>query len=148
MVHVIFWSNIITYIILLCICGYVYLNKKCFRCYLDVGLARTTTGARVFGAMKGAVDGGLNVPHSIKRFPGYDAEAKKFNAEVHRYSIYRILFVFKIYGYVIDNTTLCSYHPSINRISINRTAIKELYQKVRLLVVKNYLYIIFLNRCY
>lgn len=55
-----------------------------FRCYLDVGLARTTTGARVFGAMKGAVDGGLNVPHSIKRFPGYDAEAKKFNAEVHR----------------------------------------------------------------
>lgn len=55
-----------------------------FRCYLDVGLARTTTGARVFGAMKGAVDGGLNVPHSIKRFPGYDAESKKFNAEVHR----------------------------------------------------------------
>lgn len=54
------------------------------RCYLDVGLARTTTGARVFGAMKGAVDGGLNVPHSLKRFPGYDAEAKKFNAEVHR----------------------------------------------------------------
>ncbi|CAK1599530.1 unnamed protein product [Parnassius mnemosyne] len=59
-----------------------------FRCYLDVGLARTTTGARVFGAMKGAVDGGLNVPHSIKRFPGYDAEAKKFNAEVHRSHIF------------------------------------------------------------
>lgn len=55
-----------------------------FRCYLDVGLARTTTGARVFAAMKGAVDGGLNVPHSIKRFPGYDKESKKFNAEVHR----------------------------------------------------------------
>ena len=34
-----------------------------FRCYLDVGLARTTTGARVFGALKGAVDGGLNIPH-------------------------------------------------------------------------------------
>ncbi|KAI5642435.1 ribosomal large subunit proteins 60S l5, and 50S l18 domain-containing protein [Phthorimaea operculella] len=59
-----------------------------FRCYLDVGLARTTTGARVFGAMKGAVDGGLNVPHSVKRFPGYDAEAKKFNAEVHRSHIF------------------------------------------------------------
>ncbi|KAF2894348.1 hypothetical protein ILUMI_11826 [Ignelater luminosus] len=55
-----------------------------FRCYLDVGLQRTTTGARVFGAMKGAVDGGLNIPHSTKRFPGYDAEAKNFNAEVHR----------------------------------------------------------------
>ncbi|KAK5650929.1 hypothetical protein RI129_001958 [Pyrocoelia pectoralis] len=55
-----------------------------FKCYLDVGLQRTTTGARVFGAMKGAVDGGLNIPHSTKRFPGYDAENKSFNAEVHR----------------------------------------------------------------
>ena len=36
-----------------------------FRCYLDVGLARTTTGARVFGALKGAVDGGLDIPHRL-----------------------------------------------------------------------------------
>ena len=55
-----------------------------FRCYLDVGLARTTTGAKVFGAMKGAVDGGLDIPHSNKRFPGYDAEGKNFDAGVHR----------------------------------------------------------------
>lgn len=34
-----------------------------FRCYLDVGLARTTTGARVFGALKGAADAGLEIPH-------------------------------------------------------------------------------------
>ncbi|XP_037081648.1 60S ribosomal protein L5-like [Pollicipes pollicipes] len=59
-----------------------------FRCYLDVGLARTTTGAKVFGAMKGAVDGGLDIPHSNKRFPGYDSEAKSFNAGVHRDYIY------------------------------------------------------------
>jgi len=59
-----------------------------FRCYLDVGLARTTTGARVFGAMKGAVDGGLDIPHSNKRFPGYDAESKEFNAEIHRKHIF------------------------------------------------------------
>lgn len=36
-----------------------------FRAYLDVGLARTTTGARVFGAMKGAVDGGIDIPHRL-----------------------------------------------------------------------------------
>ena len=30
-----------------------------FHACLDVGLARTSTGARVFGAMKGAVDGGI-----------------------------------------------------------------------------------------
>ena len=34
-----------------------------FRCYLDIGLARTTTGAKIFGALKGAVDGGLDIPH-------------------------------------------------------------------------------------
>jgi large subunit ribosomal protein L5e len=59
-----------------------------FRCYLDVGLARTTTGARVFGAMKGAVDGGLDIPHGVKRFPGYDSESKEFHADVHRKHIF------------------------------------------------------------
>jgi large subunit ribosomal protein L5e len=59
-----------------------------FRCYLDVGLSRTTTGARIFGAMKGAVDGGLNIPHSVKRFPGYNAEDKNFDAGVHREHIF------------------------------------------------------------
>lgn len=59
-----------------------------FKCYLDVGLQRTSTGARVFAAMKGAVDGGLFIPHSTKRFPGYDSEAKEFNAEVHRKHIF------------------------------------------------------------
>ena len=38
-------------------------GARSFRCFLDVGLARTTTGARIFGALKGAVDGGLNIPH-------------------------------------------------------------------------------------
>jgi len=61
-----------------------------FRCYLDVGLMRTSTGARVFGAMKGAVDGGLNIPHSTKRFPGFDSESKEFNAEVHRKHIFGV----------------------------------------------------------
>lgn len=55
---------------------------------MDIGLNRTTTGARIFAAMKGAVDGGLNIPHSTKRFPGYDAESKTFNAEVHRAHIF------------------------------------------------------------
>jgi large subunit ribosomal protein L5e len=53
-----------------------------FKCYLDVGLKRTTTGARLFGALKGASDGGIFIPHSEKRFPGYDTESKQLNAEV------------------------------------------------------------------
>jgi len=54
-----------------------------FRCFLDTGLTRTTTGNKVFGALKGAVDGGLDIPHSMKRFPGYDTEEEKFDAETH-----------------------------------------------------------------
>merc|ERR1712098_898632 len=52
-----------------------------FRACLDVGLARTSTGAKVFAALKGAADGGLDIPHSEKRFPGYDNESKSLNAE-------------------------------------------------------------------
>jgi large subunit ribosomal protein L5e len=63
-------------------------QPSAFRCYLDVGLARTTTGARVFGALKGAADAGLDIPHSNKRFPGYDGESKEFNAETHRKHIF------------------------------------------------------------
>ncbi|KAJ7276451.1 hypothetical protein B0H12DRAFT_23467 [Mycena haematopus] len=53
-----------------------------FKAFLDVGLRRTSTGSRVFGAMKGASDGGIFIPHSEKRFPGYDPESKELDAEV------------------------------------------------------------------
>jgi len=60
--------------------------------YLDVGLARTSTGNNVFGVLKGAVDGGLNVPHSERRFPGWDTEANDgegdYDPEVHRDRIF------------------------------------------------------------
>ena len=52
-------------------------DRRPFKALLDVGLIRTTTGNRVFGALKGAVDGGLHVPHNTKRFPGYHLEKKE-----------------------------------------------------------------------
>jgi large subunit ribosomal protein L18 len=36
---------------------------------LDIGLARASPGARVFAALKGAVAGGLSVPHSADVLP-------------------------------------------------------------------------------
>merc|ERR1719335_190004 len=63
-------------------------EKRPFTCVLDVGLVRTTTGNRVFGALKGAVDGGLNIPHSEKRFPGYDREGKDYDVDVHKKYIF------------------------------------------------------------
>jgi large subunit ribosomal protein L5e len=81
-------------------------DKRPFKALLDVGITRTTTGNRVFGALKGATDGGLNVPHKTKIFPGYtraktenitnkkgkaiDSERTeaKYDAKVHRARIY------------------------------------------------------------
>lgn len=58
-------------------------GKRPFKAFLDVGLARTTTGAKVFGAMKGACDGGLDIPHNDRRFPGTKKNGKEYesNAE-------------------------------------------------------------------
>jgi large subunit ribosomal protein L5e len=59
-----------------------------FKAILDVGLARTTTGARIFGVMKGAFDGGINIPHKPNRFPGFNKEKGELNAKVHRAHIF------------------------------------------------------------
>jgi len=52
-----------------------------FRALLDVGLVRTTTGARVFGALKGVCDGGVDVPHNDRRFPGSKKEGEEFKGD-------------------------------------------------------------------
>lgn len=57
-------------------------EKRPFKCFLDVGIARTSTGARIFGFLKGALDGGLDVPHSEKRFAGYLKEESKLDEEL------------------------------------------------------------------
>lgn len=63
-------------------------DKRPFRCLLDVGCRPTTTGCRIFGALKGAADGGLDIPHNEKRFPGYDRDAKEYDADTHRERIF------------------------------------------------------------
>jgi len=59
-----------------------------FCALLDVGLRRTTTGNKCFAVLKGATDGGMEVPHSERRFVGFDEEAKKLNADVLRKYIF------------------------------------------------------------
>jgi large subunit ribosomal protein L5e len=68
-------------------------DEHCFKCILDVGIRRTCVGARMWGALKGAVDGGLHVPHNTKNFPGYKPpEDKKsegeYDAEAHKERIF------------------------------------------------------------
>jgi large subunit ribosomal protein L5e len=59
-----------------------------FYCLLDVGLKRTTTGSKIFAALKGACDGGLNIPHSETRFAGYKRADSKLDAAVLRKYIF------------------------------------------------------------
>lgn len=65
-------------------------ERRPFLALLDIGLVRTTVGNRVFGALKGATDGGLYVPHNNKRFPGFTKEDDKesYNAKAHRDRIF------------------------------------------------------------
>jgi large subunit ribosomal protein L5e len=51
-----------------------------------VGILMTTTGAKIFGCLKGAADAGLFIPHNEKRFPGFSCEDKKekYDAKIHR----------------------------------------------------------------
>mmetsp|Transcript_13174 Transcript_13174/g.22337 ORF Transcript_13174/g.22337 Transcript_13174/m.22337 type:complete len:331 (-) Transcript_13174:162-1154(-) len=83
-------------------------DKRPFKALLDVGISATTTGARLFGALKGACDGGVNVPHTTKRFPGYtqskvqavtnkrgktvdnEKTEASYNAKVHRDRIFGV----------------------------------------------------------
>jgi len=59
-----------------------------FHALLDVGLKSTTLGSKLFAALKGAFDGGLEIPHSEKKFFGYDAESKEYDAEEHKERIF------------------------------------------------------------
>merc|ERR1719277_313203 len=68
-------------------------EQRPIKAILDVGLQRTCVGARLWGALKGAVDGGLHIPHSNKNFPGFKAAEEKgqeseYDAEAHKDRIY------------------------------------------------------------
>jgi len=68
-------------------------EQRPFKVILDVGIRRTCTGARMWGALKGAADGGLHVPHSAKNFPGFKPAEEKgaepeYEAEEHKNKIF------------------------------------------------------------
>lgn len=69
---------------------------------LDTGLTRTSTGNRVFAALKGAIDGGLEVPYSVKRFVGYQVNEEDPKSSTFDPSILR-KYIFG--GHVADHMT-------------------------------------------
>lgn len=65
-------------------------ERRPFKAFLDIGLVRSTVGNRVFGALKGACDGGLAIPHSKNIFPGFQIADKKetFDVKKHKDHIF------------------------------------------------------------
>jgi len=63
-------------------------GPNAFHALMDVGLKCTTLGSKLFAALKGAFDGGLEIPHSEKKFFGYDPDSKEYEAEEHKERIF------------------------------------------------------------
>jgi large subunit ribosomal protein L5e len=106
-------------------------DKRPFRAFLDVGCKPTTTGCRIFGALKGAVDGGLDVPHSEKRFPGYDREAKEYDADMHKERIFGgHVGEYMQYLEEEDNQKYQQHFASFIENEVEADGLEELYQSV------------------
>merc|ERR1719169_57359 len=67
-------------------------DRRPFKAILDIGLKRTTVGSKVFSVLKGAADGGLHIPHSTKKFPGYKPasgdDKGEYDADFHKQRIF------------------------------------------------------------
>ncbi|GAX14492.1 large subunit ribosomal protein L5e [Fistulifera solaris] len=106
-------------------------DKKPFRCFLDVGCRTTSTGCRIFGALKGAADGGLDIPHSEKRFPGYDRDTKEYDADMHRERIFGgHVSEYMEYLEEEDNAKYQSHFKSFLENDIAGDGLEELYEGV------------------
>lgn len=112
-------------------------KSRAFRCYLDVGLARTTTGAKIFGVLKGAVDGGLNIPHSVKRFPGFDNESGDYNAEVHRDHIFGKHVANYMKMLQDDEDVYKRQFSRFIKLGINPDSVEAMYQKAHAAIRKD-----------
>merc|ERR1711976_389855 len=106
-------------------------DKRPFRALLDVGTRATTTGCRIFGALKGAADGGLDIPHNEKRFPGYDRDAKEYDAEMHRERIFGgHVGEYMEYLEEEDNTKYQEQFATYIENDVEADGLEELYESV------------------
>lgn len=106
-------------------------EKKPFRAVLDVGIRNTTTGARIFGVLKGASDGGLDIPHSNKRFPGFNRDTNSFEADVHKSRIFGEHIADYMREMEEDDEEMFKRHfASYIDNDISADDLEELYEKV------------------
>ena len=117
-------------------------GKRPFKAILDLGLVRTTTGNKVFAAMKGACDGGLDIPHNTKRFPGTKkaGDDLTYDAKIHRERIFGA-HVDKYFA-TLKKESKEDFQKQFSQWEKNLTEVKvkniaELYTKVHAEIRKN-----------
>ena len=113
-----------------------------FKALLDVGLVVTTRGNRVFAALKGACDGGLNIPHSYKRFPGYSKteDGEDYDAKVHRDRILgahvdQYMAKLKEEGADLYKKQFAKWDQALKKSGV--ASVEKLYEKVHATIRKN-----------
>jgi len=110
-----------------------------FTCFLDLGLVRSTVGNRVFAAMKGAVDGGLNIPHSDKIFPSYKKEVKGTNALKDRIFGKHVQEYMNIFAKDTERTgnnqQFAKWNACLKKAGVK--TVEDLYKKIHTEVRKN-----------
>lgn len=118
-------------------------DRQPFKAILDVGLQRTTVGAKIFAALKGAADGGLHIPHSNKRFPGYRApEEKGAEAEFDADALRDRIFGKHVAEYMEtmeeeDEAKYQAHFASYIENDIDADAIEEMYENAHKAIREN-----------
>mmetsp|Transcript_68334 Transcript_68334/g.147426 ORF Transcript_68334/g.147426 Transcript_68334/m.147426 type:complete len:190 (-) Transcript_68334:129-698(-) len=118
--------------------------RKPFRAFLDIGITRITTGNKVFGAMKGAVDSGLHIPHSVKKFPGFKVskgnKKGEYDSELHSQRIHGI-HVDEYWGKMEEeNKDKAKAHFALWQKNLDKAkveSIPDLFEKVLASIKKN-----------
>ena len=124
-------------------------DKRPFKVILDVGLNPTTTGNKVFGALKGLSDAGVYIPHNNKRFPGHkiiapeekgDKAKETFDPEVHKNKIFGITI--QEYMEDLEKENKEKYNKLFSVwakcLKANKTtSLKDLYTKVHAAIRKS-----------
>lgn len=108
-------------------------DQRPYTVFLDIGLKRNTKGGRVYAALKGALDGGLYVPHNAERI--FHEELEK---QIHGKSVIDYMSIMKkenpekyrshFSQYLknnLDETTLESHYRNIFEQIRNKPLIKK-----------------------
>lgn len=113
-------------------------DRRPFKVILDVGLKATTTGSKVFAALKGVADGGVYIPHSTSRFPGFNKEKPEADNKILRE---RVLgghvdnYLKKLKGTEKETVQFKRWLETLQKAGVK--SVEALYQKVQAEVRKN-----------